>query len=292
MPAEVVVALVDGPRRLAREMRSGGLGDTVGDLGDLKDRRDGGADALEFSGLLQRRDEVLRVSYIWVEGRGGKVTRYRVGLDTLSWKPRRLSHGVLRWPNCEKPPRITPWCAIGRGTSRRCWGSLRGRHSSRALDLFEAEGRAGGEAVDLACGEGRDTLELLRRGWRVIAIEEHPRGFELLLPRVPSEQRGLLETRTGTFRTLELPATDLLNASFCLPFCAPADFPALWRTIVQAIRPGGRFAGQLFGDRDSWAVLPDRTHPHTLAGGRAVRRVRDRDAEGGREGLRDRRGPA
>ena len=30
--------------------------------------------------------------------------------------------------------------------------------------------------------------------------------------------------------------------------------------IVAAIRPGGRFAGQFFGDRDTWASLPGRTH--------------------------------
>lgn len=33
----------------------------------------------------------------------------------------------------------------------------------RALDLFTGEGFAGGLAVDIAAGEGRDTLELLKR---------------------------------------------------------------------------------------------------------------------------------
>lgn len=131
----------------------------------------------------------------------------------------------------------------------------------KALELFDKEGRSG-HAIDLAAGEGRDTLELLRRGWRVLAIEESKAGLDLLLPRVPAEHRDRLETRAANFRGLTLPPTDLLNVSFSLPFCEPADFPALWRTIMNAIRPGGRFAGQLFGDRDTWAALPDRTH-HT-----------------------------
>src|SRR6266480_3626651 len=43
-----------------------------------------------------------------------------------------------------------------------------------ALDRFDAE--AGAEvgglfAVDLGCGTGRDSIELLRRGWRVLAID-------------------------------------------------------------------------------------------------------------------------
>ncbi|MFG0259836.1 MAG: class I SAM-dependent methyltransferase, partial [Phycisphaerales bacterium JB041] len=30
--------------------------------------------------------------------------------------------------------------------------------------------------------------------------------------------------------------------------------------VVDAIEPGGRVAGQLFGDRDDWAGIPDRSH--------------------------------
>jgi SAM-dependent methyltransferase len=45
---------------------------------------------------------------------------------------------------------------------------------------------------------------------------------------------------------------DLIYASFSLPFCSPDRFPALWRGIRRALRPGGHFAGQLFGDRDEW----------------------------------------
>ena len=39
-----------------------------------------------------------------------------------------------------------------------------------ALDHFAAEGVCG-TAVDLGCGDGRDAIELLRRGWHVIGIE-------------------------------------------------------------------------------------------------------------------------
>ncbi|HKW53315.1 MAG TPA: class I SAM-dependent methyltransferase, partial [Stellaceae bacterium] len=38
-----------------------------------------------------------------------------------------------------------------------------------ALERFGAEG--GQSALDLGCGDGRDTIELLRRGWRVLAID-------------------------------------------------------------------------------------------------------------------------
>jgi tellurite methyltransferase len=129
-----------------------------------------------------------------------------------------------------------------------------------ALDSFAREGFAEGIGVDIAAGEGRDTLELLRRGWRALATDNHPEAFPLLWSRVPEESKPRLTTVEVDFSETEIPDCDLVNASFALPFCEPAHFPALWDRIVAAIRPGGRFAGQFFGDRDSWAALPGRTH--------------------------------
>ena len=134
-----------------------------------------------------------------------------------------------------------------------------------ALELFEKEGipPADGErplAVDLGCGEGRDTAELLRRGWRVVAIDGHPDAFELLRARDDIEHWNRLEMRESAFEECQIPACLLLNASFSLPFCEPQWFGQLWKVLTLAIVPGGRFAGQLFGVNDSWAKLPDRSH--------------------------------
>lgn len=129
-----------------------------------------------------------------------------------------------------------------------------------ALDAFRAEGLTDGFAMDLAAGEGRDALELLARGWRVEATDNHPDAFPLLWPRVPEALQPRLTTVLADFTETQVKDCDLVNASFALPFCAPPNFPELWRKIVAAIRPGGRFAGQFFGDRDTWASIPGRTH--------------------------------
>jgi SAM-dependent methyltransferase len=93
-------------------------------------------------------------------------------------------------------------------------------------------------AVDLGCGEGRDTFELLRRGWRVLAIDGHPEAIARLVRGAPEEAAGRLETRVARFEDAALPVCDLVNASFSIPHCAPADFPALWAKIAAAIRTG------------------------------------------------------
>lgn len=129
----------------------------------------------------------------------------------------------------------------------------------RALALFESEPAAEARlALDLGAGSGRDSLELLRRGWRVIAIDASAAGLDELSR--AAEHAGLarnLDVRATNYEGMTLPQADLVNASFSIPHTAPKLFPALWSAVVGAVRPGGRFAGQLFGVHDSWNTRPD-----------------------------------
>jgi len=109
------------------------------------------------------------------------------------------------------------------------------------------------KAIDLGCGDGRDTIEILRRGWQVLAIDGSTEAIDRLVQR-PDIDLKHLTTQVQAFESLTLPpnTVDLVNASFCLPFCAANHFTTFWETIVTALRSGGRFSGQLYGDRDSW----------------------------------------
>lgn len=122
----------------------------------------------------------------------------------------------------------------------------------KALELFDLETISRERfAVDLGCGEGRDAVELLRRGWRVLGIDGQPEALSRLMSR-PNILKERLETQVMRFEAISLPENvDLVNASFSLPFCPPAAFPSLWAKILACLRVGGRFSGQLFGDRDS-----------------------------------------
>ncbi|MGI0055627.1 MAG: class I SAM-dependent methyltransferase [Thermoplasmata archaeon] len=107
-------------------------------------------------------------------------------------------------------------------------------------------------AVELGFGAGTDTLELLHRGWQVLAIDREDAAARFLDRRVPTRDRSSLTTLIAPLEGIELPRSDLIYASYSLPFCSPAAFPALWSAIRSALVPGGHFAGQLFGDRDEW----------------------------------------
>jgi len=135
-----------------------------------------------------------------------------------------------------------------------------------ALDRFDADGGPAAPrfAIDLGSGNGRDTIEILRRGWRVLAIDAEPAAIEGLRARPDLPPGAPLEALVARFEAAAWPACDLVNSSFALPLCPPADFPAMWRRIVDSLRPGGRFSGQLYGDKDSWAGNPSITF-HTRA---------------------------
>jgi 23S rRNA C2498 (ribose-2'-O)-methylase RlmM len=50
---------------------------------------------------------------------------------------------------------------------------------TKALSLFEAQPQPRKErfAIDLGCGAGRDTFELLRQGWKVLAVDNRAQAI-------------------------------------------------------------------------------------------------------------------
>jgi tellurite methyltransferase len=128
----------------------------------------------------------------------------------------------------------------------------------QVLGSFEREGRMG-TAVDLGCGIGIETAELIRRGWDVVAVDAQEEAIRRVRRRIAAKHAPLLRTVRSRMEDVTFPPADLVFASFSLPFCRPEGFPDLWDRLRSSLRPGARFAGELFGDRDTWASDPEMT---------------------------------
>jgi len=121
----------------------------------------------------------------------------------------------------------------------------------KALNLWA---QPPGQALDLGCGAGRDSLALLRAGWDVVALDRDPRALESLREQSDKYRSGALTTVCRSFEdNVPLPTVNLINAGFALPFCQPDAFQDLWSRICQSLRQQGLFSGHFFGPNDAWA---------------------------------------
>lgn len=150
----------------------------------------------------------------------------------------------------EIPGKITKWRSYYEAVS----GNPPRDTTLLALDKWVEENpTTHGVAIDLACGEGRDTAEFLRRGWRVLAVDSEPEAIDWLNARDDLPDTGALETLCAPMEDAVWQAADMVNASFALPFVPRERFSGLWERITGSLSAGGYFAGQIFGPDDSWA---------------------------------------
>lgn len=117
-------------------------------------------------------------------------------------------------------------------------------------------------AIDVGCGHGADTIELLKRGWKVFATDGDENGLRLLNECIDESFKKRLNTKKISFENygkIRMKKCDLLNASYCLPFCKPGYFNILWEKISGSIKKGGMFSGQFFGENDGWTYNKEMT---------------------------------
>lgn len=151
-----------------------------------------------------------------------------------------------------------------------------------ALDAF-GEMPADALAIDLGCGDGRDVVEILRRGWSVVAVDAEPEALRRLAAR---ELPGHITPIVARLEDVPLPiGVQLVNSSFAMPLCESEKFHVLWARIRDALPPGGRFSGQWYGPRDSWVGRPgitflERDQAMALLDGFEVEMFEEEEADG------------
>jgi hypothetical protein len=156
-----------------------------------------------------------------------------------------------------------------------------------ALPLLPSPADADGPllAIDLDCPHALDSLELLHRGWTVLALTETVDSKRRLLAQAPRRESARLTVGIADFSALVLPPADLIYTGSELSLRPAAAFGPVWSRIVPALRPGGWFVGRFLGDRDDRA--PDsglsfltRKQVVTLLSGFLVELLRERDTAG------------
>lgn len=136
----------------------------------------------------------------------------------------------------------------------------------KAIEIFDRENHCAitKSAIDLGCGSGTDTVELLKYDWSVLAVDAQAAAITSLLSSCPQTLQANLRTKIASFESLSfLPKSQLINASYSLPFLRPEHFYNFWNIIIEAIHPGGVFSGIFFGMNDSWNT---RSHMTFLSG--------------------------
>ena len=108
-----------------------------------------------------------------------------------------------------------------------------------------------GNAVELGCGAGRDTVSLIKDVWNVLAIDREEVEARITT-KLSKEEQKKFKFSKQKFEDIKLDKNNLVVANFSLPFCNKNNLKELWNKIDESILKDGYFVGNFFGNNDEW----------------------------------------
>lgn len=91
-----------------------------------------------------------------------------------------------------------------------------------------------GNAIDLGCGAGRDTIFLIKNNWNVIAIDREDTK-DIIEISLNAEELKKFKFVQQNFENIQLDKNDLIVSNFSIPFCNKNHFNYFWLKIVNSI---------------------------------------------------------
>lgn len=91
-----------------------------------------------------------------------------------------------------------------------------------------------GNAIDLGCGAGRDTIFLIKNNWNVLAIDREDTQ-EIIEDSLNAEELKKFKFVQQNFEDIQLNKNDLIVSNFSIPFCNKNKFNDFWLKIVNSI---------------------------------------------------------
>lgn len=149
-----------------------------------------------------------------------------------------------------------------------------------ALDAFAPRG----DVLELAYGTGEWTIRLAKSATRVVGVDAAPEMRELALAKLQEAGNSNVELRVDDLFSWQPDlAYDVVFFAFWLSHVPESHADRFWRSVHDALRPGGRFflvdAARAVPERNvlHGSQLPDRdsaTELRRLEDGRAFRIIR------------------
>ena len=102
-----------------------------------------------------------------------------------------------------------------------------------------------GNAIDLGCGAGRDTIFLIKNGWNVTAIDREDTK-SIIESKLNTEELEKFKFICQDFENIKLNKSDLIVSNFSIPFCNKNYFNEFWNKIVYSINKGRIFCCKFF----------------------------------------------
>ena len=91
-----------------------------------------------------------------------------------------------------------------------------------------------GNAIELGCGAGNDTVYLIKNNWNVLAIDRED-VKERIAKRLTKEELAKFKFQKQNFETLKLEENNLIVANYSLSFFNKNKFSKLWNKINDSI---------------------------------------------------------